>query len=122
MTTPFCEATHSELVTGVCPWCGAELRDGRALPTRTKYEELGRLALVTAAPRDILDPMVNLLLPGVVRLLKHKDSDLRRAAARTLGNIGPKADAALPELGQLLNDAEPDVREAAKNAIEQISG
>jgi hypothetical protein len=50
-------------------------------------------------------------------LLKDNDVVLRRAAAKALGEIGPRAKAAIPALTELLKDNNREVREAAASAL-----
>jgi HEAT repeat protein len=45
----------------------------------------------------------------------------RRAAARALGAVGPEARPAVPRLRELSKDADPDVRDAAAEALASIS-
>jgi HEAT repeat protein len=56
----------------------------------------------------------------LIPLLKDADPLVRRLAAYALGQIGPKAKAAIPALKELLNDTERDVVTATINAIRAI--
>jgi HEAT repeats len=57
--------------------------------------------------------------PGVV---KYDDVHVRATAAETLGRFGPLAKNAEPVLRAALNDADPDVRKAASEALLRING
>jgi hypothetical protein len=63
-------------------------------------------------------------LPTVIQVLcealHERDADDRKSAAYLLGNIGPPARAAVPSLTALLGDTDPEVRELAAKALEQI--
>jgi HEAT repeat protein len=50
--------------------------------------------------------------PAVTRALTHASANVRRAAAETLGEIGPQALTAVPALSRALNDETPHVRRA----------
>jgi HEAT repeat protein len=54
------------------------------------------------------------------RLLKDKDPTLRRAAADTLGQLGPMAAPAVPGLMALLRDRDPQIRSVAVVSLGQI--
>ena len=56
----------------------------------------------------------------LTQLLRDKDADVRTAAARGLGGIGPAAKDAIPALTELLNDKDAGVRSAAVEALTQI--
>jgi HEAT repeat protein len=51
-----------------------------------------------------------------------KTVSTRQAFARALGEVGPEARAARPKLQALLQDADPDVREAARESLRKIDG
>ena len=57
---------------------------------------------------------------GLIPILKEKDSDVRRAAARVLGEIGPAAKTAVPALIEMVGDADAKVRYAALTALAKI--
>jgi HEAT repeat protein len=52
--------------------------------------------------------------------LKDKDEEVRRYAAKALGNIGPKAKEAVPALIEALKDENLDVRYYAQEALNKI--
>jgi HEAT repeat protein len=62
----------------------------------------------------ILDPV----LDDLIDLLSHEDVGLRGDTAELLGKIGNRA--AIPALKRTLEDADPDVREAATEALEAL--
>lgn len=66
------------------------------------------------------DPNARIVAPVLMKLLKDKDSDVRRAAVDALGKIGPNAKAAIPALTVLLKDKDGWVRKAAAEALEKI--
>ena len=58
-----------------------------------------------------------------IKNLKNTDPRIRSVAATSLGVMGTKAAEAVPELERLAReDANPKVRDAAKEAIEKIRG
>lgn len=58
-----------------------------------------------------------------IKNLRDKDFRVRGVAAFNLGNLGAKAESAVPELERLAQeDAEQKVRERAKEALEKIRG
>jgi HEAT repeat protein len=60
-------------------------------------------------------------IPLLIEALDHERAFVRVEAASTLGMIGPEANEAIPALEKLSDDPDPDVREAAAEAIKQIS-
>lgn len=59
-------------------------------------------------------------LEGLIELLSHLDSNVRVAAAQSLGAIGTAATCAAPQLIELLRDGSVPVREAAIIALRDI--
>jgi HEAT repeat protein len=70
------------------------------------------------AARDIAAQVMPPLLDG----LADRDGVKRRAAATALGRMGPLARAAVPALEKVLNDVNPEVRQAASDALKGILG
>ena len=70
--------------------------------------------LAKAAPDD---PK---LLPALTEALRHDDDTVRAFAARTLGDMGPQAEAAVPALRNLLRDPARHVRSRAVVALEAV--
>jgi HEAT repeat protein len=62
------------------------------------------------------------LVPLTTRVKKDADPFVRAAAAQCLGKIGPAAKGAVPNLNDLLSDAEPYARMSAAIAIWRIDG
>ncbi len=60
------------------------------------------------------------LAPAIGRLLEDDAADVRLGAARMLGAMGRRALRALDALERALGDADPEVREAVRGAIETI--
>jgi len=61
------------------------------------------------------------LFPGPnIEQLTAADFKARAVAARSLGRMGAKAEAAIPELEKLLKDKHPEVREVAAEALKKI--
>ena len=56
----------------------------------------------------------------LIKALQHKNSQVRRAAADELGQIGENARAAVPALIQLLQDEVTNVRTSAAGALGAI--
>jgi hypothetical protein len=83
----------------------------------TFQERIGWLVALEEAMEDrseCLDPLV----PGLVSLLERAETALRGDVADLLGRIGNAG--ALPGLERLRHDPNPDVAEAARDAIDQI--
>jgi HEAT repeat protein len=60
-------------------------------------------------------------VPNLIVALKHTHHDVRRAAASSLGDVGPDAEAAVPALIEATNkDTDADVRHAADWALMNI--
>lgn len=58
------------------------------------------------------------MVPSLIELLIHQDSRIRGDIADFLGTVGdPRA---VPHLKALVNDPDPDVREAASDALERL--
>lgn len=74
--------------------------------------------------------MLPAILPGeekagenvqqLIQALRHEDVMVRLRAARSLGEMGVKAEPAIEALKEALNDQDQDVRLVAKRAIERI--
>jgi HEAT repeat protein len=76
-------------------------------------DELGRHGAIRA--RDVKDAIEPLL----EALKNDKDADVRRAAARALGNISPDPKAVVPALTEALKDRSVTVKLAAATALGQ---
>jgi HEAT repeat protein len=69
------------------------------------------------------EEIVNLAIPALIDILKDEVEIVRIEAAAALGEIGPKAKAALPALEKLVSsDPHAQVRDVAAKAIRQIRG
>jgi HEAT repeat protein len=77
---------------------------------------LGRIAQQSPLPKPALDGVIFALSEGLS--LKH--SGVRRECAAALGNLGPRAAAALPALRLLQSDEFRTVREEAETAVNKI--
>jgi HEAT repeat protein len=75
---------------------------------------------VRRAAADSLEQFGAAAVPGLLDCLKHRDGDVRRAAARILGKSGPDAAAALTLLVETLVDAHEPARLAAREALPRI--
>jgi HEAT repeat protein len=58
-------------------------------------------------------------VPHLIPLLKDSDIEVRDAAARALGRIGPEGKAAIGPLIEALKDSDDEVKAAAAEALEQ---
>jgi len=56
----------------------------------------------------------------LIKQLTSADFRARGVAAIGLGNMGAKAEAAIPELEKLLEDENPNIRKVVKEALEKI--
>ncbi len=61
-------------------------------------------------------------IPLLVQATNHEQAFVRAEAVTTLGMIGPAAKEAIPALEKLADDPDPEVREAAAEAIKMIRG
>jgi len=90
-----------------------------ALPTL-----LAALADATASVRqaaaDSLEQFGAAAVPGLLPCLKHREGDVRRAAARILGKAGPNAAPAVALLVETLVDGHEPARRAAQEALARI--
>lgn len=77
-------------------------------------------ALVRIDPKDT--KLVAAAVPALIKGLSDERPVVRAESAATLGELGPAAKSALPELKKAAGDAEQPVSDAAKQAIEKISG
>jgi HEAT repeat protein len=59
-------------------------------------------------------------VPGLIRVLKDRDEDVRGESAAALGHIGPEARDAVGDLVQLLKDESKAVRRQAATALKMI--
>jgi len=118
------EQVRQQIREGEAPEAGqkiAEMDDPsfliQDLERSTFQERIGWLVALEEAMESrpgCLDPLV----PGLVSLLERAETALRGDLAALLGTIGrPEA---LPALERLLQDPNPDVAEAAGDAIEEI--
>ena len=57
------------------------------------------------------------VVPALIRKLEDPTREVRRTAAWTVSKFGPSAKAALPVLGEMLNDADEYVRSSAMKAV-----
>ncbi len=60
------------------------------------------------------------VVPTLVKFLRHEQAAVRRAAAATLGRIGPAADAAIPALRACVSDKKQSLRSEAIIALARI--
>jgi len=81
-------------------------------------EPMVRLAVVEALRRFGAD--ASGAVPALAAALRDGYSEVRRAAALTLGGLGPPAGVAQAALTQSLRDVNPRVREAAAKALQTI--
>ena len=61
------------------------------------------------------------MVPALIQALKDEDWRVRYDAAKTLGQIGPEAKAAVPALAQALKDGDWHVRQSAAEALEKVN-
>ena len=73
-----------------------------------------------SVPEPTLETAPWLFPEPQIEQLTSRDYKARAVAARSLGRMGAKAEAAIPELERLLEDKNPKVRVIAKEALEKI--
>ena len=64
--------------------------------------------------------MPDVIDTGVLDQLRESITEVRLAAIRALGNVGPDAKAALPELQRATRESQADIRDAATAALKKI--
>jgi hypothetical protein len=106
-----CQSVHEKLVFGKCPWCGHFIAFGSDVLETQDFK-------ITDFREDVLDKEG--AISHLHACLKHTNAGLRALAAKYLGEFGPDAKDALPDLTLLLQDKEPLVRDAAAVAIKNI--
>jgi len=85
--------------------------------------DLVALGAECAALLDESDPLrVEPVVKPLIKLLTHKEPQLRRRAAWALGELGPAAQQALGALKRRRKDRDESVQEAARQAVEKITG
>lgn len=77
-------------------------------------------ALVRIDPKD--SKLMAAAVPALIKGLSDERPLVRAESATTLGDLGPAAKSALPELKKAAGDSEQSVSTAAKQAIDKISG
>lgn len=85
-----------------------------SLPVLTETVDVPRAAASSLAQ---IGPAA---IPALKTALTDADPEVRRQAARALGQMGPEAEPAVPELTQALSDKEATVRLAAAQALGRI--
>jgi chromosome segregation ATPase len=108
----------------------AELRETRAeLAALEKEAALGELQIfeleernryVESAASDALVRSGAAAVPALSDLLSDRHAEIRRWAAKLLGEIGPDAHSAVDALHDALSDTDEDVRIAARKALRRI--
>jgi len=96
----------------------AAVKRGAGLPSGVGRNESILPWLASEALAAIGPPAV----PALVELLAHDDPYVRRRAANALGSMGPQAKDAVPSLAKAAEDADQDVSNAARRALERIEG
>ncbi len=119
----------------------------RALPSEVRWNAVRTIGKMRAAGLDAVPALIPLMkdeeptvrehaaeaigdigplakdaIPALVETLEDSFYKARRDAVRSLGQLGPVARSALPEIEKRLEDSEAIVREAARTAIERVSG
>jgi HEAT repeat protein len=79
-----------------------------------------QVALMRALVR-IVGNRPHAAVPTLCQLLRSADPRVRREALTTLGQFGPSAGAALPNLRAALGDEDESVREAARVAVAAVT-
>jgi len=60
-------------------------------------------------------------LPALITLLSHEDRYVRMSAINAIGNMGPQSKSAVAALGEVANEEDESVRQAARVALERIA-
>jgi HEAT repeat protein len=84
---------------------------------KKKLAAMRNLSDVVCAKPDYMDTLIIPSVPEIIQLLSDESWKVRGWAARLLGRIGPKADAAAPHLAASLQDNMATVRECAAYAL-----
>jgi len=83
------------------------------------YEAAVALGRLYEPPCPQGGPEADSVVPALVASFRRADADVHRAAARSLGQIGPPA---VPALREALADPDPEVRRSAVEALGRIGG
>jgi hypothetical protein len=94
-----CEVTHSQLLSGVCPWCGLGIGGGRATVARNPRFSPARLWKISA----------------LLEALNHPDRAVRITAINNVSLGGAPLEVALPVLSRAL--ADPEISRVAAGAL-----
>jgi len=81
-----------------------------------------RVAVAVALMKIVPEKQTDAALGTLAGELKNPDLLIRILAADAIGGLGPRAKPVSGALGALLQDAEPEVRQAAKEALRKLSG
>lgn len=100
-------------------WLKNRFRRGRKRTKSYAPAEPTRLRTPTARTAIMEEPS-DMLPRELLQGLRHPDGDKRRAAALALGQRGEAAREAIPLLLPVLADTAPEVRKAAREALERI--
>ena len=100
-TKPGCTYTHSFLIAGTCPWCGAPVVDGVVRPD--------------VAPKDAAVRRWN--IEAMLKALDSADKGTRTWVSRNLLCHGPKDLAALPVYRKAMHARDEEVRSLTSNAL-----
>lgn len=111
MIESLCQSVHEKLIFGKCPWCGHIIAYGSDVLETQDFR-------ITDFREDVVDTKG--AIAHLCACLKHANAGLRALAAKYLGEFGPDAKEALPDLTLLLQDKDPLVRDAAAVAIKNI--
>ena len=119
------ENQEVQLAAGYCLGrMGADAKE--AAPSLRKLLESKDVLLQLVALRALLrieppsEELAQQAVPILVAGLGHERDFVRVEAAMGLGDLGPQAARAIPELEETLQDEHPDVRLAAEDAIRRI--
>jgi HEAT repeat protein len=85
-----------------------------------KEDDSGRIQIIHSLGNIASDKAVPILIEALKDKTKSGRSFVREASATALGQIGPKAKAAVPDLISTLEDPEPSIRRAAAIALGNI--
>ncbi len=98
----------------------ASLTDEQTMPSDSHPMPIDTSVELEATLGDVVVGIGAPAIPSLLKALKHADPTVRRWATTVLGAIGPDAEDAVHAVRQLLSDSDPEVRRAARQALESI--
>lgn len=85
--------------------------------SQVQYAEATLMSMAKRANAELFEAILRQLMTA----LKNKDGNIRVGAAYVIGELGPKASGARPTLASMLGDGDPNIRNAAADALRKLN-